>query len=108
MIFIDNEGNYPRFIGDLQLQYPNWQVGDEVPSDWTEVIETDAPELGLYQFLSYGKPELVDGKMVQTWVVRDPTPEELYELEAPKRAKEKLLALGLTESEIQALVRGII
>lgn len=33
--------------------------------------------------------------------------EEIERRDAPKRAKEKLIALGLTESEVEALVRGL-
>jgi hypothetical protein len=46
--------------------------------------------------------------MTQQWLVRDMTAEEIERRDAPLTAKAKLLALGLTEAEVEALVRGLV
>lgn len=108
MIYINPQGEYPRHIGDIQLDHPDYKDGDALPEGWVKVEETPRPTPGENQVTYEGQPEDIDGVMTQNWVVRDMTQEEIDRRDAPKRAKEKLIALGLTEVEVQALVRGLI
>ena len=107
MIYISPNNEYPRHIGDIQLEHPQFKEGDALPDGWVKVEETDRPTVGTDQIAYEDFPVEVDGVMTQNWVVRDMTQEEIDRRDAPKRAKEKLIELGLTEAEVEALVRGL-
>lgn len=107
MIYIDPDGNYPRFAGDIIIANPAWNFGDPAPEGWVEVQPTDYPELTETEIAYEGVPELVEGAYVQVWDVRELTAEELARKNAPILAKQKLLDAGLTEEEITALVLGL-
>lgn len=108
MIYISPNNEYPRHYGDIQLDHPNWKLGDDLPDGWVKVAESERPTPGTDQITYEDFPIEVDGVITQNWQIRDMTAEEIERRDAPKRAKEKLVALGLTESEVQALVRGLI
>lgn len=108
MIYISPENEYPRHYGDIQLANPSWNYGDELPAGWTLVAEAQRPELGENQIAYEDFPIEVDGVITQNWKVRDMTAEEIERRDAPANAKAKLIALGLTEVEVEALVRGLV
>ena len=108
MLYINSENEYPRHIGDVQLAKPRFKDGDALPTGWTAVEESERPTAGTDQVTVESLPEIVNGVMTQTWVVRDLTQEELDRRDAPANAKAKLIALGLTEVEVDALVRGLV
>ena len=108
MIYISPENEYPRHIGDIQLAHPNFKQSDDLPEGWVQVAEAERPEPQTDKVIYEDFPVEVDGVMTQNWIVRDMTQKEIDRRDAPKRAKEKLIALGLTEAEVQALVRGLI
>lgn len=107
-MYISPKGEYPRYYGDIQLEHPNWKLGDELPKGWVQVAEVEQPETKENEIAYVANPEIVDGVMTQQWKIREMTAEEIERRDAPKRAKEKLMALGLSEVEIEALVRGLI
>lgn len=107
LIFIDPEGNYPRFIGDIRASDPTWTIDAPLPEGWQLVEETVLPPLSEGQTFNELAPAVVDGVLRQVWEVRDLTEEELAKINAPKTARAKLIALGLTDDEIDALVLGI-
>tara|TARA_B100000287_G_C20639160_1_gene782835 strand:+ start:1630 stop:1956 length:327 start_codon:yes stop_codon:yes gene_type:complete len=37
IFYMSPDGGYPRFAGDIQEQYPDWEPDQPVPSDWREV-----------------------------------------------------------------------
>jgi len=45
IFYMAPDGGYPRFAGDIQEQYPNWEPDQPVPSDWREVEVEERPEL---------------------------------------------------------------
>ena len=108
MIYINAEGEYPRHIGDVQLAKKGWQEGDALPTGWEAVVETERPVAGKDQVAYDSGPVEVDGVLTQGWTVRDLTNEEIARRDAPKTAKAKLAALGLTDVEISALVNGLV
>ena len=108
MLYISSENEYPRHIGDVQLVKAGFKEGDALPKGWTKVEESERPTAGTDKVTVEGTPEQVDGVMTQTWTVRDLTEEELERRDAPANAKAKLIALGLTEAEVSALVRGLV
>lgn len=108
MIYISPKNEYPRHIGDIQLQNPDWQQGDKLPTGWVEVVEGEMPEREEGYVVYEDFPVELDGVMTRNWQKRPMTEEEIERRDAPKRAKEKLIALGLTEAEVDALVRGLV
>lgn len=107
MIYISPKNEYPRHIGDIQLEHPDFKEGDALPEGWVKVEEAERPTPSTEQIVYEDFPVEVDGVMTQNWKVRDMTPEEIERRDAPKTAREKLKALGLTDVEIEALTRGL-
>ena len=106
--YINPQGEYPRYTGDIQIEHPEWQIGETLPEGWTMVVESDMPAYDYTtEIVESAEPALVDGVMTQQWAIRPLTAEELERINAPATAKAKLLALGLTEIEIQTLLRGL-
>lgn len=66
MYFIDPEGNYPRHVGDLQLQHPEWSVdNDKLPEGWIEVTEGILPEIPKGFALIELQPKKINEKYVR-------------------------------------------
>lgn len=107
-MYISATGDYPRFIGDIQLEHQDYKAGDPLPDGWVEVAPATRPIPGENELVYEAAPMEIDGVMTQNWQTRPMTAEEIERRDAPKRAKEKLIALGLTELEIEALVRGLV
>lgn len=106
-MYINSQGEFPRYIGDIRIDNPGWQRGDSLPEGWHQVIQTEPPAINKFEVLENGQPELRDGIYYQTWNVRPMTEEEIDRVTAPERAKQKLIDLGFTENEIQALRRAL-
>lgn len=109
MLFIDPNGNYPRHIGDLMLASPGWEEGQALPEGWVYVNQVDVP---IYDISTQKVEELAptiaeDGQYYQVWNVRPFTDEELEILNAPTNARNRLISLGFTEAEINALILGL-
>jgi len=107
MIYISPNNEYPRHYGDIQAENPNWELGNDLPEGWVQVAEAERPEPQADKVIFEDFPVDVDGVMTQNWQVRDMTPEEIERRDAPITARQKLIDLGLTEVEIEALVRGL-
>jgi hypothetical protein len=108
MLYINPQGEYPRHYGDIMLDAPGWKLGDDLPEGWVQVAETERPAPGADQVVVEAAPKEVKGVMTQQWLVRDMTAEELERRDAPSNAKARLVELGFTEAEIEALVRGLV
>jgi hypothetical protein len=72
---------YPRFIGDLQLLYPDATL-DNVPDDWALVEESPMPEYQSGKGIFETEPQQINGVWKQQWLVRDLTTEEITKIEA--------------------------
>ena len=108
MLYINSENEYPRHIGDLHLISPNFVEGNTLPVGWQAVTETTRPIPGKDKLSLEGFPVDVDGVMTQSWKVRKMTVEELALRDAPANARAKLIELGLTELEVNAIVNGLV
>lgn len=109
MLFINAENQYPRHIGDLLNAHPDYVEGDALPEGWHLVIASEFPALSADETFEEVFPVLNESRdYVQTFEVRPMTTEEIEHRDAPITAKAKLVALGLTEVEINALTRGLI
>lgn len=106
MIYISPANEYPRHIGDIQLEHPDWKPENPLPEGWKKVEEAPRPTVKETEVAFEGFPVEVKGVWIQNWEVRELTAEELERRNAPKTAREKLKALGLTDIEIEALTRG--
>jgi hypothetical protein len=107
MIYISPEGEYPRHYGDIMLASPGWQKGDDLPDGWRIVEMTEPPQTDEYEVLEQLDPVEVDGALYQAWDVRPMTDAERERVDAPKLARQKLIELGFTDLEIQAISRGL-
>lgn len=92
MLFIDNENNYPRFIGDLTLAHPKWVKEDELPSGWLLVEDTEPPLAEEHQKLIEHFPVELNGQLVRNFELVNRTQEELDK--AAKEKHELLLSRG--------------
>jgi hypothetical protein len=108
MIYISPDKEYPRYIGNIQAQNPNWEEGDELPVGWQLVYDTEPPKPGLDELVYEGFPVEIKGVITRNWEVRNLTAEELERRNAPANARAKLIELGFTELEISALVSGLL
>jgi hypothetical protein len=99
---------FPVFLGDAQVAYPEWD-GDiknpPAPLVWVEdaIIEWQEDKV-----IEDAEPKQVNGVWTRQYLIRDFTPEELARKNAPATAKAKLKALGLTDVEIEVLTAGLI
>jgi hypothetical protein len=108
MLFIGPLGEYPRHIGDVQIEHPNWTPEDSLPDGWSQVTETPFNlEVGENQTAYEAAPQEVDGLWRQVWAVRDLTEAEIERKNAPSTLITKLKALGLTDVEIDVLYRNM-
>lgn len=108
MFFIDAEGNYPKYIADVQTEIPGWEEGQAIPLGWKLVEESDVPVAGENQKIVEGFPEEIDGVWKRSWSVVDMTEDELQIKNAPSSARSKLVSLGFTNQEIDAISRGLV
>jgi hypothetical protein len=108
-MFIDTVNNrYPLYPGDAMIQVEGWQIGDQLPEGWFEVLATTPPAITESELYYEQEPELIDGVYTQTWAVRELTAEEIAVRQAPFTARQKLKdTVGLTDAEIDALIRGL-
>jgi hypothetical protein len=108
MLFINPLGEYPRHIGDVQIEHPTWTPGELLPEGWNQVTETPFNlEVGENQTAYEAAPQEVDGSWRQVWAVRDLTEAEIERKNAPSTLITKLKALGLTDVEIDVLYRNM-
>lgn len=107
-IYISPDGEYPRYQGDIRIQFPDWDDSQSLPDGWVEVQDVPLPEVELGYKVEEAFPEEINGVYHRKWTVREMTAKELEFQNAPKLAKEKLLALGFSDFEIQAIANGLV
>lgn len=79
-------GEYPRHQGDIELS----------PNDQWEIVEhVNPPEFLETQVLYEETPEIVNGRYVQKWAVREMNASELERLNERKRFEEIASSFGL-------------
>jgi hypothetical protein len=77
MYLIDPNGNYPRHMGDLLLEVPEWQETDALPPGWVDVAPGVIPAFdSATQTFDELPPALVDGVLTRQFAVRNLTTEE--------------------------------
>lgn len=108
MKYISPQGEYPRHQGDIQLENPSWTPGDDLPEGWQFVQDTERPEPGENEIVFEQAPAEIDGTLYQSWAVRPMTQEEIDRKNAPLTARQKMIDLGFTEAEIEAILLQMI
>ena len=78
-------GEYPRFEGDIRLEYPEIEADFICPDTYAEVVATEAPESTELNVVTEVAPELQGGVWETRWSIRDKTEDELTILENMKR-----------------------
>ena len=77
---------YPRYQGDIRIEYPN--IGDEFicPETYSEVDYISPPEIDIeLQYCYEEMPRVLDGKWTMVWGIKDLTEEEKAEREKQKQ-----------------------
>lgn len=87
MIFVDRQGNYPRYLGDLRESHPEWTFKNAIPSGWRIVQETTPPHTEGLEMLVEEFPEEVNGILVQNWSVVT-MPKTATKVSVPETASE--------------------
>lgn len=65
---------FPRYEGDIRLEYPDMGDVFVLPDAYAAVYSTEKPVVGPYEAVVYGPPTNIDGQWYTTWSVIDNTP----------------------------------
>lgn len=106
-LFIDSEGNYPKYPGDVLKINPSWTSGKPLPTGWSLVLETPRPEQPVGQYLHEAYPELIDGIFVQTWVLTEYSQSEMEQLSTKNSSDLYLDKLEIDQATREALLRRL-
>lgn len=78
-LFINPQNEYPRFAGDILLDYPDFD-GTNIPEGWIPVEDTQPPTWNEGEIIEELFPQLIDGKYKRVWNVRTLTAQEIETL----------------------------
>lgn len=67
-LYIVNGTDYPRHIGDLLLEHPDYKDGDPLPDGWETVTRVEMPDSDGVVYYVEGFPKRVKSEWRQTWV----------------------------------------
>jgi hypothetical protein len=99
---------FPIFLGDVQITHPDWDGNVENPPTHLVWVEDAAIEWQEDKIIEDAEPKQINGVWIRQYTVRDLNAAEKARKDAPKTAKAKLKALGLSDVEIEALSQGLI
>lgn len=108
MMYIDPNGNFPRYYGDIMNENDGWQLGDALPSGWQEVADAMPPEPIENKIIVDGEPEVIDGILTRTYVYRDFTEAEINAKNAILSLRDKIDSGALSDAEIMAIKLGLV
>jgi hypothetical protein len=80
-------GEYPLFIGDIQIIDKSWDENKQLPKNIVSVAEIEIPEEIEGKHIIELKPELIDEVWKQKFGYRDLTQKEIAEIGLIKRPK---------------------
>jgi hypothetical protein len=104
MLLINPQNEYPRYIGDLQLEHEDWQEGDVLPEGWSEVEMVEPPAYDYLTEIAFELPPVKkNGKFTQVWDKRLLTEEELSFFEIQRIRNKVALGQPLTAEEAALL-----
>jgi hypothetical protein len=91
---------FPRYIGDVQLEHPDYTEHDVLPEGWAKVVETVPPHVEENQYATMDTPVFVDGEYVMQWKVVILTDDEVLQAKI-NALKYKLASVGLDLADVQ-------
>jgi hypothetical protein len=103
-IYISPNNEYPRHVGDIQIENPDWKMSDALPTGWTQVVATERPSVEQGFVVYETAPEEADGVFYQTWATRELTSAEIQAQEVAAIRRKVMMNLPLTEAEALLLV----
>lgn len=104
-MYISSSNEYPRFLGDILLEFPDFVEGDALPTGWHAVTPAEVPSVDFdFQLIYEEFPELIDGTYYQKLIVRDLTEEELASMAAQKVRIKVINNEPITAEEAALLV----
>lgn len=83
LYFNPETNEYPRYDGDIQSLYPEWESGTPVPTPWVEVQEVTEPEAQVEVMTYEGLPQLISGVWKMNWESRPMTEDEKARTSTP-------------------------
>ena len=104
MIYISPKNEYPRHIGDIQLENPGFKEGDTLPEGWVKVEESDRPVISEGQVAYEVFPVETDGVWYQAFEVRDLTDQEIQARKVAEVRRKVINGEPITEEEALLLV----
>jgi hypothetical protein len=106
-IYIDSDGNYPRYDGDILQIQPLWEAGDPIPEGWSQVVEITPPTPNETTYVYEGSPIEVDGILSQNWISRPYTQEELLVVSSEPDLLASYRGLGLPEEILEEIAKTL-
>lgn len=94
-----NNGKWPLYYGDIQLENPEWNLGDPLPPGWQEVKESEIPSATNTQVTYEDEPVEIDGVLYRNWKVRDLSDEEIADRDTKTKLALELGKLGLSSED---------
>lgn len=108
-IYISPNNEYPRYVGDIQVENPDFELGNELPDGWKIVADVDFPDVSGDNLAEEQFPILDENNnYVRNFVVRPMTEDEIAAKNAPALLKKKLNDLGLSDAELIQIRLGLI
>lgn len=99
---------FPIFVGDAQVANPGWDGDIDNPPAPLVWVHDAAPVNAENKVIEDAEPKLINGVWTRQYKYRDYTADELEAINAPVSARAKLVALGFSEAEINALAIGLL
>jgi hypothetical protein len=104
MLLINSKNEYPRYIGDLQIEHEGWQEGDSLPDGWSQVEPTEPPTFNSETECIFEKqPVKRNGQFYQVWDKRNFTDDELATIERERIKFKVINNQSLTAEEAATL-----
>jgi len=89
-LFIVNQVDYPRYLGDLLNEFPLWKEGDPLPEGW-ELVDESAPYPEAKKgFSIHEHLTIIDGKWVRSYQYQEYDGDETeYEKNVYREIRDK-------------------
>jgi hypothetical protein len=98
-VYISPNNEYPRHIGDLVIEHPDFQDGDEIPNGWKLVLPTEMPVAEVGYVVYEIDPIQVNGIYYQSWATRILSENEIKSNQVLAVKRKVMMKLPLTEAE---------
>jgi hypothetical protein len=88
-LYIDPDGNFPRYKGDVALAQPGWEPGSPLPEGWREVVSTPVPESPGKRAV-FAEPKDVNGVLYASYELVDSNIKDISQMDQEHLAKSGL------------------